>query len=149
MFSDPADQLSTCRMILERMKRFLLVWYYICHLNLALYQGCTAFCVWAGSPFSEFLCIKLRSEWSPLRLLFLVLFCCVLLLLCACLFCCTKYKNPCLFSDKGLASSRVKECFEWTYAANSEEDPKLQVFKPFMRRDQWGFLSWLNCWRLP
>lgn len=59
-----------------------------------------------------------------------------------------KCKTLCLLSDKGLVSPRVKKCFEWASAANSEEDPKLQVLKPFMRRDQWGLLSWLNWWRL-
>lgn len=52
-----------------------------------------------------------------------------------------KYEIPCLFSDKGLPSSRVKESFEWTSAADSEEDPELQIFKPFMRRDQWVFFK--------
>lgn len=58
-------------------------------------------------------------------------------------------QNSVYFLTRDLASARVKECFEWASAANSEEDPKLQVFKPFMWRDQWGFLSWLNWWRLP
>lgn len=73
----------------------------------------------------------------------------ILSLFCACLFSCMKCKTLCLLSDKGLVSPRVKECFEWASAAISEEDPKLQVLKPFMWRDQWGLLNWLNWWRLP
>lgn len=61
-------------------------------------------------------------------------------LFCACLFSCTKCKTLCLLCDKGLVSPRVKECFGWGSAANNEEDPKLQVLKPFMWRDQWGLL---------
>lgn len=72
----------------------------------------------------------------------------ILSLFCACLFSCMKCKTLCLLSDKGLVSPRVKECFEWASASNSEEDPKLQVLKPFKWRDQWGLLSWLNWWRL-
>lgn len=56
-----------------------------CHLSLALCH--TASCIRASSAFWESFLIKLKSEWSLLGMLFLALFCCVLLLLCACLFC--------------------------------------------------------------